>query len=249
MNFYVKKLQGRRNSLEGTKRRNSMFERLSSLVKFLQENFIHTRLSRNTRTKEKNFSKEKILHRGTRFFRSRSKCRESFRKRQWPLKRIFLTSSSSNEWKNGVQSSLAEQLLHCRSIHRPILRRSLFPTMKRGNWKTFPAFPVCVETRRRAWEKQTYFTIKNIETRTCGNFLKPNVSYNRNDISKNLYIFSEILQRLTWRKIIFSRSVQELLWATANITRILLTLCKRSMVNSILHIITAIKVCQHKFDE
>lgn len=100
MNFYVKKLQGRRNSLEGTKRRNSMFERLSSLVKFLQENFIHTRLSRNTRTKEKNFSKEKILHRGTRFFRSRSKCRESFRKRQWPLKRIFLTSSSSNEWKN-----------------------------------------------------------------------------------------------------------------------------------------------------
>lgn len=61
MNFYVKKLQRRRNSLEGTKRTNSMFERLISLVKFLQENFIHTRLSRNTRAKEeKTFRKRKF---------------------------------------------------------------------------------------------------------------------------------------------------------------------------------------------
>lgn len=38
-----------------------MFERLISLVKCLQENFIHTRLSRNTRSKEeKTFRKRKF---------------------------------------------------------------------------------------------------------------------------------------------------------------------------------------------
>lgn len=69
-----------------------------------------------------------------------------------PFKRIFFAiySCSDEEGRKtgGWRSTLPEQSPHCRSIHRPILSRSLFPTMKRGNWKTFPAFPVCAETRR-----------------------------------------------------------------------------------------------------